>query len=215
VRKRVLLVGATGTIGRAVAAALSPGHEVVRIARRGADIEMDATSEDSIRAMFEAAGPFDALVSAMGAAVPGPLEQLSAEDFAVSFAGKVLPQISLVLQGVAHIARPGSFTLSSGILSTLPQPGFAAIAAVNAAVDGFCRAAALELPQGVRINCVRPVFVRESFPQGSVADLGGFPVQTAAQTAVAYQAAVEGDFTGRDLDPRDFGPGVGAATALA
>ncbi len=209
IRKRVLLVGATGTIGTAVAAALSPSHEIVRIARRAADIEMDALSVDSVRAMYEAAGPFDAMVSTMGSAVPGPLAQLSAQDFADSFTRKVLAQINLVLLGIPHIAPAGSFTLSSGILSTMPQPGFAAISMANAAIDGFCRAASLELPAGVRINCVRPVFVRKSFPAGSVADLGGFPAQTAAETAAAYRAVVEGDFTGQDLDPRDLvAPGL-------
>jgi NAD(P)-dependent dehydrogenase (short-subunit alcohol dehydrogenase family) len=203
-KKRVLLVGATGTIGTAVAALLSPSHDVVRIARRDAEVEMDALSAESIRAMYQSAGPFDAMVSTMGSAVPGPLTQLSPQDFADSFLRKVLAQINLVLLGIPHIAAGGSFTLSSGILSTMPQPGFTAISMANAAIDGFCRGASCELPAGVRINCVRPVFVRESFPEGSVADLGGLPIQTAAETAAAYKAAVEGDFTGRDLDPRDL-----------
>ncbi len=53
-------------------------------------------------------------------------------------------------------ASGGSVTLTSGMLSREPMPGSAAISLVNAGIEGFVRAAALEMPDGVRVNAVSP-----------------------------------------------------------
>jgi len=42
------------------------------------------------------------------------------------------------------------------------MPGGAVISLVNAGLEGFVRAAALELPRGVRVNAVAPGWVRET-----------------------------------------------------
>jgi NAD(P)-dependent dehydrogenase (short-subunit alcohol dehydrogenase family) len=59
-------------------------------------------------------------------------------------------------------ADGGSCTLKTGILSRRPLPRGAAISTVNAGLEGFVRAAALELPRGLRINPVAPGWVRET-----------------------------------------------------
>ena len=56
----------------------------------------------------------------------------------------------------------GSFTLTSGVLSQEPMQGSTSISMVNAGVEGFVRAAALELPRGIRINVVGPPWVTET-----------------------------------------------------
>jgi NAD(P)-dependent dehydrogenase (short-subunit alcohol dehydrogenase family) len=201
-RQKVLLVGATGTIGRAVAAALEPDHDVVRIARKGGDLQVDAASTASISEMYAKVGAFDALVSTMGSGVMGAFENLSAEDFLRGFEMKALAQINLVRLGIATIRAGGSFTLSSGYLSKEPRALYTAVAVANGAIDAFCRCAALEMPNGVRINCVSPVFVLESLHAHGVADTTGYDTQSAADTAISYRRAVTGKFTGQDIDPR-------------
>jgi NAD(P)-dependent dehydrogenase (short-subunit alcohol dehydrogenase family) len=200
-RKRILIVGATGTIGGAVAALLRTAHDVVRIARAGGDVQMDAFSTDSIDAMYAKAGPFDALVAVMGRGVMGPFNTLSEKDFCDAFVLKSLAQINLVRLGIRTVRPGGSFTLTSGFLSKEPMPSFSAVAMANGAIDAFCKAAALDLENNVRINCVSPVFVIESMRNRDMTD-SKHVTQSAADTALAYQAAVEGDFTGRNIDPR-------------
>lgn len=62
----------------------------------------------------------------------------------------------------------GSITLFSGILSRRPAPGYTALAAINAAVEGLGRALALELAP-VRVNVISPGLVAtpvyEEMPQ--------------------------------------------------
>src|SRR5258708_946226 len=55
-RMRIVVVGASGTIGRAVCTELGARHQVLRAGRSGPDLEADMTSEASIAAMYERAG---------------------------------------------------------------------------------------------------------------------------------------------------------------
>jgi NAD(P)-dependent dehydrogenase (short-subunit alcohol dehydrogenase family) len=77
--------------------------------------------------------------------------------------------------------------------------GSAAISMVNAGVDGFVRAAALELPRGLRINAVSPPWVTETLKTLRMDPAIGMP---AVEVARAYATSVEGDLTGQILDPR-------------
>jgi NAD(P)-dependent dehydrogenase (short-subunit alcohol dehydrogenase family) len=202
-RKKVIVIGATGMIGSGVAALLESTWEVVRAARSGGDVAVDATSISSMTAMFARIGPYDALISVLGSGALGSLVQLSSDDFVGSFHSKVLTQINLVKLGLPTIRDRGCFTLTSGILSEDPHSGFSAIAMVNGAVEAFCRTAALELPRGIRINCVTPVFMIESLKQAGLTDFSGYPVMSVADTAQAYLWSLERTFNGRILDARN------------
>ncbi len=198
---RVIVVGAAGTIGKAVAAALSGRHEVVRAGRTSGEYRVDATSRESIDRFFREVGPFDALISLVGGAAFKPLPDLTDEDFQFSLSHKLMGQVNLVRAGLPHVRDGGSFTLTSGVLSREPMPGTSAISLVNAGLEGFAFAAALDMPRGVRINAVSPPWVTET-----LVDLGWdtSPGMPAADVARAYVASVEGNRNGEVLDARDF-----------
>lgn len=196
---KVLVVGATGTIGRAVVDALSPGHEVLPVSHSQGPLRVDLADKASIARLFEATGRVDAVVCAAGAARFRPFASLSDDDFAFSLANKLMGQVNLVRVGAAAVADRGSFTLSSGVLSHSPMPGSAAISLVNAGLEGFARAAALELPRGIRINVVSPGWVTETLQMLKMDPSTGTP---AAVVARAYAHAVEGSQTGTVLDAR-------------
>jgi NAD(P)-dependent dehydrogenase (short-subunit alcohol dehydrogenase family) len=108
--------------------------------------------------------------------------------------------VNLVRVGVAAVTDRGSFTLTSGVLSQSPIPGSAAISLVNAGLEGFVRAAALELPRGIRINVVSPPWVTETLQAMNMDPSPGTP---AAVVARAYVRSLEGSGTGLTLDARD------------
>ena len=66
---RVMVVGATGTVGTAVSEALEPGHEVVRASRRG-DPGVDLDDGESIAALADGLGGVDAVVCCAASAPP-------------------------------------------------------------------------------------------------------------------------------------------------
>ncbi|HXK09264.1 MAG TPA: short chain dehydrogenase [Vicinamibacteria bacterium] len=194
---KVLVVGATGTIGRAVVDALSARHEVVPVGHGGGALRVDIADRASIARLFQATGRVDAVVCAAGAARFRPYASLTDEDFAFSVANKLMGQVNLVREGTAAVADRGSFTLSSGILSRSPMPGSAAVSLVNAALEGFVRAAALELPRGLRLNVVSPGWVTETLRALKMDPSTGTP---AAVVARAYVRSVEGGETGAVID---------------
>ncbi len=198
---RVVIIGASGTIGRAVADALSARHEVVRVGRTRADYQVDLASKDSIERLYQAVSPFDAVISAAGQARFGSLETLTDSDFQISLSNKLMGQVNLVRLGLSCIRDRGSFTLTSGVLASEPMPGSAAISLVNAGLEGFVRAAALETPRGVRINVVSPPWVAETLEMMGRDRSAGLP---AVIVAAAYVESLEGKQNGKTLDARAF-----------
>ena len=196
---KIVVVGATGTIGKAVVAALAGRHEVVKVGKRGGDRQVDITDSESIRRLFEQIGRFDALVCAAGKVHFGELSAMTEKEMAVGLRDKLMGQVNLVLIGQDHVNDQGSFTLTSGLLSHDPIRYGASASLVNGAIDAFVRAAAIELPRGVRINSVSPGLLTESLgPYGDY--FRGHETVPASRVANAYVKSVEGRLTGRVLD---------------
>lgn len=152
---KILLVGATGTIGAAVPQTLETRHQILRSSRSHSPFTVDLADPDSIRRLYAKVGRVNAVVCAAGQAIFRPLLDLSDADFALGLANKLMGQVNMVRLGIEALADKGSFTLTSGILSRQPMPGGVAISIVNAGIEGFARAAALELPRGLRIKRCR------------------------------------------------------------
>jgi NAD(P)-dependent dehydrogenase (short-subunit alcohol dehydrogenase family) len=195
---RILLVGASGTIGQAIAAALRPRHDLVEASRHKSHEHVDLTDEDSIRYLYHRLGRVDAVVCAAGQAAFKPLRDLTDQDFAFSVRSKLMGQVNLVRIGISELTDGGSFTLTSGILAQEPSPGSSAVSVVNAGAEAFTRAAALELPRGLRINVVSPPWVSETLRAMGRDPAGGLP---AAEVARSYVESVEGTQTGGVIVP--------------
>lgn len=192
---KIILIGATGTIGRAVAEELGQRHDIITVGKTNGQHQVDVTRSDSIRALFERVGKVDAIVSTTGALHFGPLAEMNAEQFKIGLHNKLLGQVDLALIGQHYLNAGGSITLTSGIVSDEPIRFGANASAVNSAIDGFVRGAAVEL-QGLRINAVSPTVLEESMPSyGSY--FPGFEAAPAARVALAYRRSVEGAQTGR------------------
>lgn len=194
---RILIVGATGTIGQPLSAALAH-HDLVLASRERAHEQVDIADPSSIQALYRRIGRVDAVVSAAGAAKFAPLAELSDDDFAFSLRNKLMGQVNLVRYGIDAVNDGGSFTLTSGVLAQKPMPGSAAISLVNAGVEGFVRAAALELPRGQRVNVVSPPWVAETLAAMGQDPSGGLP---AAVVARAYVSSIEGSQSGAVITP--------------
>ncbi len=194
---KILVIGATGTIGAAVVHAVEAEHEVFGASHTRSELAVDLSAPDSIRRLYAAVGQLDAVVCAAGDSVFRPLLALSDADYAVCLDNKMMGQINLVRFGAELLADGGSFTLTTGILSRQPMPGSAAISTSNAGLEGFVRAAALELPRNQRINAVAPGWLRETLVKMQRDPEIGTP---AAQVALTYVRSIEGSMTGQILD---------------
>lgn len=190
---RVLLIGATGTIGKAIAAALSK-HEVLGASRNSSDFRVDLSKPDSIRELFSKVGRVDAVISAAGEAKFAPFASLTDEDYAFCLANKLMGQVNVVRYGMDHVNDRGMIIITSGVLAQEPMKGAAAISLVNAGLEGFARGAALEAPRGIRVNVVSPGWVTETLVAFGMDPSIGLP---AAEVGKAYARVLESSQTGQ------------------
>lgn len=160
---KVLLIGAYGTLGKAVFNRLSKKNEVITAGRHSGEIHVDITDPDSIRNMYNEVGKVDAVVSATGSAVFSPLAELTPEKNEQTLRSKLGGQINLVLLGLDYINDGGSFTLTTGVMMEDPIRQGASAAMANGAVTAFAKSSATEMPRGIRINTVSPNVLEESW----------------------------------------------------
>ncbi len=78
---KIIVIGASGTIGKAVVAELSPRHEIIKVGKSSGDFQCDITDESQIRALFQKTGPFDAVVSATGSVHFESIEKMTPKLF--------------------------------------------------------------------------------------------------------------------------------------
>lgn len=192
----ILLIGAQGTLGRAVAEELGPRHTLITAGRNSGDLRIDLSDRDSIAAALARAGQLDAVISAAGNVAFGGLLELTPEQWEIGLHDKLMGQVNLALLAAPLLADGGSITLTTGVLADDPIRYGASASLVNAGIEGFVRAAALELPRGVRINAVSPGVLQESMP-GYAPYFRGFEAVPAARAALGFSRSVEGAQTGQ------------------
>jgi NAD(P)-dependent dehydrogenase (short-subunit alcohol dehydrogenase family) len=193
---KILVIGGTGTLGKAVAREFTGEHEVITAGKTQGDFQVDITDENSVKALFKSTGKVDAIIATTGSLHFGPLTEMTAEQFNTGLQNKLLGQVRIALIGQSFLNDGGSVTLTSGIIADEPIRQGANATTVNAAVEGFVRGAAIELPRGIRINVVSPTVVEESL-KAYGPFFPGFEAAPAARVAKAYRRSVEGAQTGR------------------
>jgi len=197
---KIVVVGATGTIGTKAEALKASRHEVVAAARSsGVKVNLDVQA--SVREMFDQIREVDAVVCCAGQAAFKPFAQLTHADYELGLRSKLMGQVSLARIAIDHLREGGSITLTTGTVAMHPIPGSASLSMVNAGLEGFVRAAALEMPRKLRINAVSPPWVKETLVK---LGMDPSPGLAAADVAKAYVAAVIGSHQGKALDPRGW-----------
>ena len=193
---KIVIIGASGTIGSAVASELAQRHEIIEVGSRSGAHQADMGDIAQVRALFARIGKVDAVVVTAGKLHFGPLAEFTPEQFQLGLGSKLMGQVNVALVAQQYLNDGGSITLTSGIVAEQPIRNGAAASMTNAAVEGFVRGAAIELARGIRINVVSPTVLEESldaygpfFP--------GFEPASASRVPLAYRRSVEGAQTGQ------------------
>lgn len=195
--KKVLVVGATGTIGKAICAELSRDCQLIKVGSSSGDDTVDIASTDSIINLYNRHQDVDAVIcSAARDVIFAPLVDMTKEKYITSMQSKQLGQIDLVIQGLKMLRDHVSFTLTTGLLNCDPIAAGSAAGMVNGAIEGFARAAAIDMPAKQRINVVSPNLLLESVEKYRDFFPGYLPVP-AATVALAYRKSVMGHQTGQ------------------
>lgn len=193
---KVIVIGATGKVGKAAVTELSERHSIIKVGNQNGDFKVDITNNNSIEKLFRDVGEFDAVIATTGKVHFGAMSEMTPEQYQLGLNDKLMGQVNLVLIGQKYINDKGSFTLTSGILSHDPILYGSSASMVNGALDSFVKAAAIELPRGIRINAVSPTVLTESL-SGYGPYFRGFASVASSKVALAYSKSVEGLQTGQ------------------
>ena len=196
---KIIIVGATGTMGKHLSSVLEKEHEIIRVGSKSGDFQVDITSPKSIENLFKQVGVFDALICTAGPSYVGTWKTMTHDEFRKGIEGKLMGQVNLVLIGQHYINPKGSFTLITGALTHEPVLNFANASAANGAIEAFVRAAAIELENGIRINAVSPTVI-EASPKYFSFFHGDIPV-TMKQLEYGFRKSVFGANTGKIIKP--------------
>ena len=200
---KTLVVGPNGTIGKEVVNLLNEkGYEVIG-ASRSTKPSIDITDSSSIESFYADLGEVDAIICVAGDASFSSLDKVTDGGIQLSVNSKLLGQVNLVRKGLNHLRPGGVFILTGGILAYSPMPQTSLIAMVNAGLEGFARAVALELTEGRRIVVVHPTWVAET---AAKIGMDPSPWPDAKETATAYLEAIEGTNNGEPLFVKGYEP---------
>ena len=192
---KMIIIGGNGTIGRKVNAHFSKIHDITIGGRHSGDIKVDIADSTSIKRMFETVGSVDAIVCIAGEAKWAAFDAMTEEDFYIGLRSKLMGQVNLVRIGLNYVQPGGSFTLTTGILADHPVELTTSAAMVNGAIHSFVKAAALELPNGVRINAVSSGLVEDAVDKYTAYFPGHNPIPMIT-VVNGYIKSIEGKGTG-------------------
>ena len=195
--KKIVVVGATGRLGRVVVGGLSD-YEVVRAGRSGPDLKIDALDFESVSDVFASVGTFDGLISCIGGTPFKTFEELTMEDFALGLSKKCFSQLNLAKAAIPYLTENGSITLTSGIIGDEPILAGSCAAAANGALNMCVSTLAAEYAGKLRINIVSPSII-----EISVEDYGmlfdGFEPTSKKRIVEAYRRTISAPISGRVL----------------
>lgn len=196
--KKILVVGATGKLGKVVSSGLESDYEVVRASRNGPDLKIDAFDFTSAAKSIESIGSFDGLVSCIGGTPFKQFSDLTMDDFATGLANKCFSQLNLAKAAIKHLKHNGSITLTSGIIGDEPLIGGACAAAANGALNMCVSSLAAEYAGKLRINIISPSIIENSVEHyGMLFD--GYEATTDESIIHAYRRAISAPISGRVL----------------
>ncbi len=194
--KKAVVIGATGTIGKAVYQELNKkGYDVIATSRKSTP-SMDIENKESMDHFFTGKKDLDAIICAAGDASFGAFSSLSDEQINIGLKSKLMGQVNICRKALEALNPNGVIILTGGIFAHNPWPETTNIAMVNAALEGFVKALALELTEGRRILVVHPPFVKETAQAMGMDDSNCPP---AMEVARAYVRGLEGKETGKAI----------------
>ncbi|MDX7953913.1 SDR family oxidoreductase [Lichenihabitans sp. Uapishka_5] len=169
--QRVVVIGGTSGMGMALAEkALVEGASSVvvvgrtkegaekaasRLGDKVAAMSLDIGNEAEVAAFFNKVGNLDHLVTTAAQLTYGPLAELKTEAIEQMLASKFWGPFFAARYAAPRLSASGSITFFSGLAAYRPGPGTSVVASLNAALEGFAKALAVELAP-VRVNCISP-----------------------------------------------------------
>merc|ERR1712176_597405 len=186
-RMKILTIGASGTIGKAIVEKLSSdGHEVIAVSRKTTpSVNIDDSA--GLQKFLSEMDPVDHIVCTGGGVHFGPesVDELTDDQIMVGIQSKLMGQVNVMRHGYKKLNKGGSILVTGGIIAHKPIfPKAAHVGLVCSGLNGFVVGLANDLEDsGVRINVIHPPLLKET---ATSFGMSGDGIPDAKEAAEAY-----------------------------
>ena len=163
--KKIIIIGGSRGIGKAIVNALLPSHQIINISRSVPEYShtnlshhsCDVTTGD-LPEIDEA----DGLIYCPGSINLKPFKRLSLEDFRTDFEINVMGAVKAIQTYTLALSKSdsGSIVLFSTVATALGMPFHASIATAKSAVEGLTKSVAADLAPNIRVNAIAPTITQ-------------------------------------------------------
>lgn len=159
---KIVVIGATGTLGKEIVKlGKERGYSVIEASRKSEN-SVDIDNPESLEKFLESIPEVDAIICAAGNASSGAVDKLTDEEIQLGIKSKLMGQINIVRKGMGKVKNGGTVLLTGGFLAFKPWMHSSNLAMVNSGLEGFARAAALEMKDGKKVTVMHPPLVKET-----------------------------------------------------
>lgn len=157
--KRIVIVGGSSGIGKAIVNKLKDTHKIINISRTAPEEHENVThySCDVLNDELPVLEDINGLVYCPGSINLKSFTRLKVADFKTDFEINVVGAINTLKAYETSLAKNnGSVVLFSTVASTLGMPFHASIATSKSAVEGLTKSLAAEYATKIRFNAIAP-----------------------------------------------------------
>ena len=159
--KKIIIIGGSRGIGKAIVHALLPSHQIINISRSVPEYShanLSHHSCDVTTGVLPEIDEADGLIYCPGSINLKPFNRLSLEDFRTDFEINVMGAVKSIQTYTPALSKSdsGSIVLFSTVATALGMPFHASIATAKSAVEGLTKSLAADLAPKIRVNAIAP-----------------------------------------------------------
>jgi NAD(P)-dependent dehydrogenase (short-subunit alcohol dehydrogenase family) len=159
--KKIIIIGGSKGIGKAITESLLSNHQVINISRTPPEIVHENLSHHSCDILIDELPVIDAadgLIYCPGSINLKPFNRLTIEDFKTDFEINVIGAVKSIQTYTKALSQSesASIVLFSTVATKLGMPFHASIATAKSAVEGLAKSVAADLAPKIRVNAIAP-----------------------------------------------------------
>ena len=159
--KKIIIIGGSKGIGKAITESLLSEHQVVNISRTPPEFQHSNLTHLSCDVLSDALPQIeeaDGLIYCPGSINLKPFNRLSVEDFKTDFEINVIGAVKCLQAYTKALAKSesASVVLFSTVATKLGMPFHASVATAKSAVEGLTKSVAADLAPKIRVNAMAP-----------------------------------------------------------
>jgi NAD(P)-dependent dehydrogenase (short-subunit alcohol dehydrogenase family) len=163
--KKIIIIGGSRGIGKAIVHTLLPSHQIINISRsipEYSHANLSHHSCDVIKGDLPEIDEADGLIYCPGSINLKPFKRLSLEDFRTDFEINVMGAVKAIQSYTPALSKSdsGSIVLFSTVATALGMPFHASIATAKSAVEGLTKSVAADLAPSIRVNAIAPTITQ-------------------------------------------------------